>query len=95
MSGGRILTTPEAANAAKQMGSILNGGLSTEIKNLNTQGTTLSEANNWDGPHAATFRNQWPQINGTLNRLLGELTQLQQAVQNVNRDIAQAGGGSQ
>jgi uncharacterized protein YukE len=95
MSGGRVLTTPEAANAAKQMGVILNSGLASEIQKLDSQGKTLSDPNVWAGPHADTFRNQWPQINSTLVRLQGQLTQLQTAVKNVNADIAQAGGGSQ
>ncbi len=95
MSGGRVLTTPDAASAANQMGSILNSGLVGEIQKLDSQGRILSEPNVWDGPHAQTFRGQWPQINSTLNRLLGQLQQLQTAVKHVNADIAQAGGGSQ
>lgn len=95
MSGGRVLTTPEAAHAANQMGVILNSGLASEITKLDSQGKILSEPNTWDGPHAQTFRGQWPQINSTLQRLQGQLQQLQQAVKNVNADIAQAGGGSQ
>ena len=92
MAGGRVLTTAEAASAATQMGSILNSGLSSEISKLDSQGKILSEPNTWDGPHAQTFRSQWPQINTTLTRLLGQLQQLQTAVKNVNSDIAQAGG---
>jgi uncharacterized protein YukE len=95
MGSGRVLTTPDAASAATQLGSILNSGLAGEIQKLDSQGRILSEPNVWDGPHAQTFRGQWPQINSTLNRLLGQLQQLQVAVKNVNADIAQAGGGHQ
>jgi len=95
MAGGRVLTTQEAANAARQMGTILNSGFSSNVSQLDSQGRTLSEPTVWDGPHAQTFRSQWPQINSTLQRLLSQLTELQQAVKNVNADIAQAGGGSQ
>lgn len=93
MANGRVLTTPDAANAANQMGAILNSGLSSEIQKLDAQGKTLSEPNVWDGPHAQTFRSEWPQINATLTKLLGQLQQLQVAVKNVNQDINVAGGG--
>jgi uncharacterized protein YukE len=90
---GRVLTTPAAATAANQMGSIVNGGFATEIRNLDTQGKTLSDPNTWDGPHAINFRNHWPQINATLMKLQSQLTELQTAVKNVNQDISHAGGG--
>jgi uncharacterized protein YukE len=90
---GRVLTTPAAATAANQMGSIVNGGFATEIRNLDTQGKTLSDPNTWDGPFAINFRNEWPQINATLMKLQGQLTQLQTAVKHVNQDISHAGGG--
>ena len=47
---GRVLSSEQAKSAITAMQNIINGGLQTELNNLNTQGQALSDPNNWDGP---------------------------------------------
>lgn len=90
---GRVLTTPEAEQASSRMGTIISGQLAEDIRDLITQGDTLSEPNVWDGTHAATFRSGWPNTRTQLNEALEQLGQLQTAVERVRTDIVTAGGG--
>ena len=89
----RVLSTPEAKQAAQQMQAILNGGLAEQIQSLQTQGQTLSEPNIWDGPLAAQFRGEWPQVMQACNNMRQQINTLAQQVQRIVQDITTAGGG--
>ena len=52
----RVLATEEAKNAIRQLQSIINGGFTDQISQLDSQGKILSDPNVWDGPLAQTFR---------------------------------------
>jgi uncharacterized protein YukE len=92
---GRVLSSPEAKAAITAMQGIINGGLQTELSNLNTQGQALSEPSNWDGPLAITFRsNTWPETHAALTRVQTDLDALQKQLQTIATNIMTAGGGS-
>ncbi len=91
----RVLSTEAAKNAINSIQTIVDGGLTTEIQNLNTQGTILSDPNNWDGPLALNFRDgTWPEVQQALNNALQELTDLRQQLSQISTNIFTAGGGS-
>ena len=65
--GQRVLATPEAVQAIQKMQQIIAGELTGQVRQLDTQGRTLSDPNVWDGPKANDFRSQlWPQVNSAL-----------------------------
>lgn len=88
----RVLSSPEARAAITKMQSIINGGLMSEINQLNTQGQHLSDPNVWDGRLAQEFRGLWPETKATLDRMQQQLEQLRQKVDRINQDIMAAGG---
>jgi uncharacterized protein YukE len=95
MPAGRVLSSEQAKTAITQMQSIINGGLTNEINNLNTQGTALSDPNNWDGPLAERFRSStWPETKSALDKAKVELEQLRGQLQQISSNIMTAGGGS-
>ena len=95
MPAGRVLSSEQARSAITQMQSIINGGLTTEINNLNTQGQALSDPNIWDGPLAERFRGStWPETRSALDRAKTELEQLRGQLQQISTNIMTAGGGS-
>jgi uncharacterized protein YukE len=89
---GRVLTTAQAEADAKRMLAIINS-ISQQFTQLNATGQTLSDPSNWDGQYAAQFRADWPGVVSTLNKMSGDLTQLQSSVSRVLQDIQQSGGG--
>ena len=92
---GRVLSTPEAKAAITALQRIINGGLQTELNNLNTQGQALSDPHNWDGPLANTFRTStWPETKAALDKARTELDDLHQQLQKIATNIMTAGGGS-
>lgn len=91
----RVLATDQARNAITQMQSIVNGGLQDQVNNLNTQGTTLSDPNVWDGPTAIDFRtNVWPNVSKSLTDTLSALDELRGKLDTVTKNIMTAGGGA-
>jgi uncharacterized protein YukE len=89
----RVLATQEAKNAIAQINTIVNGGLEDQISALNTQGSTLSDPNIWDGPTAVDFRsNVWPQINSALQDTKGKLDELRTKLDTITSNIMAAGG---
>jgi uncharacterized protein YukE len=95
MPAGRVLSSEQAKSAITQMQSIINGGLTNEINNLNTQGQALSDPNNWDGPLAERFRGStWPETKAALDRAKVELEELRGQLQQISTNIMTAGGGS-
>lgn len=91
--GMRVLATPEAVQAIQKMQQIIGGGLTDQVRQLDAQGKTLSDANVWDGPKANDFRSQlWPQVNSALQKAVTELTELRTKLDGIQRDILAAGG---
>lgn len=91
--GMRVLATPEAVQAIQKMQQIIAGGLTDQVRQLDAQGRTLSDANVWDGPKASEFRGQlWPQVNSALQKAVVELTELRTKLDGIQRDILAAGG---
>ena len=90
----RVLTSSEAKQAIQQMQSIINGGLTDQISQLDTQGQTLSDANVWDGPLAQQFRGEgWPPTKSALDKAKQELEDLRNQLDQISTNIFTAGGG--
>ncbi|MFG6285882.1 hypothetical protein ACRQF6_06385 [Actinotignum sp. GS-2025f] len=90
----RVLTSSEAKQAIQQMQSIINGGLTDQISQLDTQGQILSDANVWDGPLAQQFRGDvWPQTKSALDKAKQELEDLRNQLDQISTNIFTAGGG--
>jgi outer membrane protein TolC len=91
----RVLATAEAQQAISQLQSIINGGLTDQITQLDAQGRLLSDPNVWDGPLAEQFRNAtWPETKAALDKAKGELEQLRGQLDRIRQNIMQAGGGA-
>jgi len=57
----RVLSTEEAKSAIRDIQRIINGGLTEQLGQLDTNGQKLSQPDVWDGPLATTFRSStWP-----------------------------------
>ena len=92
---GRVLSTEQAKTAIQQVQSIINGGLTDQIAQLDAQGRTLSNPDVWDGPLAQQFRDQtWPETKAALDRARQELDELRDQLQRISQNIMTAGGGS-
>jgi hypothetical protein len=66
---GRVLSSEQAKSAIQQIQGIINGGLTDQIAQLDSQGKTLSDPNVWDGPLAEKFRNStWPETRSAWRR---------------------------
>lgn len=95
MSGSRVLSTEEAKTAIRQIQSIINGGFTDQITQLDTQGRVLSDPNVWDGPLAANFRNAtWPETKSALDNAKQQLEELRNQLDQISQDIFTAGGGA-
>jgi uncharacterized protein YukE len=88
----RVLSTDTARSSITKMKSLIDGGLAEQIAALHREGTTLSDANVWDGRLATQFRGDWSQMNNTLTQLKDQLAQLQQQINTINQNIMTAGG---
>ena len=92
---GRVLSSELATTAITQMQSIINGGFTDQISQLDAQGRILSDSNVWDGPLAATFRGStWPETKAALDKAKTELEQLRTQLDKISQDIFTAGGGA-
>ncbi|KGF00414.1 MULTISPECIES: pyrophosphorylase [unclassified Actinomyces] len=90
----RVLSTEQAKSAISQIQSIINGGLTDQISQLDSQGRVLSDPNVWDGPLAQQFRDQtWPETRQALERAKTELEELRGQLQQISTNIFTAGGG--
>ena len=95
MSVARVLSTEEAKTAIRQIQSIINGGFTDQITQLDTQGRVLSDPNVWDGPLAANFRSAtWPETKAALDSAKEQLEQLRTQLDKISQDIFTAGGGA-
>jgi Asp-tRNA(Asn)/Glu-tRNA(Gln) amidotransferase C subunit len=91
----RVLSTEQAKSAIQQMQSIINGGFTDQITQLDSQGKMLSDPNVWDGPLAEKFRGStWPETRAALEKAKQELEQLRGQLQSISQNIFTAGGGS-
>ena len=88
----RVLSTDAARSAIATMSSIINGGLTDQIGQLDQQGRQLSQPEVWDGALAAQFRSTWPQTSRSLQTVKVELDELRQRIERINADIMVAGG---
>ena len=91
---GRVLSTAEARQAIQAMQRVINGPLMEQIRALNSQGQTLSNASVWDGPLAREFRSTWPDMNRKLLAAQEELERLRGRTQKINEEIMRAGGAA-
>ncbi len=90
----RVLSTEQAKTAINQIQSIVNGGLTDQISQLDAQGRILSDPNVWDGPLAERFRGDtWPETKAALDKAKTELEELRSQLQQISTNIFQAGGG--
>lgn len=92
---GRVLSTEQAKTAIGQLQSIINGGFTDQITQLDAQGRVLSDPNVWDGPLASQFRGStWPETKAALDKAKTELEQLRTQLDKISQDIMSAGGGA-
>ena len=91
----RVLSTEQAKQAIQTLQSIINGGFTDQISQLDAQGRTLSNPDVWDGPLAQKFRSDtWPQTKTALDKAKSELEQLRTQLNSISTNIFTAGGGS-
>jgi hypothetical protein len=91
----RILASDEAKTAIKQLQSIISGGFTDQITQLDSKGQVLSDPNVWDGPLASTFRSStWPETKAALDKAKQELDELRGQLDKIAADIFSAGGGA-
>ncbi|WP_043361631.1 hypothetical protein [Microbacterium testaceum] len=91
----RVLSTEQAKSAIQQIQSIVNGGFTDQISQLDAQGRILSDPNVWDGPLAAQFRGStWPETKAALDKAKQELEELRTQLNAISQNIFSAGGGS-
>ena len=88
----RVLSTPEAVQAAQRLQAILSGSLTGDLRQLQQLGQTLSNPNDWDGPIASKFRGEWPNEEKALQQAITNLEQLQKQAQQILQNIMKAGG---
>ena len=91
----RILSSEEARTAIRQIQSIISGGLTDQISQLDAQGRVLSDPNVWDGPLAEQFRSDtWPETKAALDKAKSELDDLRGQLDRIAANIFSAGGAS-
>jgi hypothetical protein len=89
----RVLSTEQAKSAIQQLQSIINGGFTDQISQLDAQGRTLSDPNVWDGPLAERFRSStWPETRAALDKARTELEELRTQLDQISQNIFSAGG---
>jgi uncharacterized protein YukE len=92
MSNGRVLATPEARTAVQRLKTILSGDLMNSIQDLERQGDTLADPNQWDGTLANQFRSSWPTDKSHIKQMQTDLDQLQHSIDQITQNIMTAGG---
>ena len=89
----RILSTEQAKTSIKQIQSIITGGFTDQITQLDAQGKTLSDPNVWDGPLASKFRSStWPETKAALDKAKQQLEELRGQLDSIAANIFSAGG---
>ena len=87
----RVLSTQEAITSAQRLQQILSGSLTSDLRQLQQLGTTLSTPTEWDGPQAQKFRSEWPSQSQAMQRAITNLESLQKWAQQVVQNILRAG----
>jgi uncharacterized protein YukE len=90
----RVLSSEEAKTHITAMQKIINGGLTEQIRSLDTHGQGLSNPNVWDGKLAVDFRSTWPETRKALETVIQKLDELHKKVHSINNDIMTAGGNA-
>ncbi|MDR0416104.1 MAG: pyrophosphorylase [Propionibacteriaceae bacterium] len=89
----RILSSDDAKTAIGQLRSVIMGGFTDQISQMDAQGKILSDPNVWDGPLASQFRGvTWPETKSALDKAKQELDQLRGQLDKIAADIFSAGG---
>ena len=92
---GRVLSSEQAKTSIQTMQSIIGGGLTDQISQLDAQGKQLSDPNVWDGPLAEKFRSgTWPETRAALEKARSELEELRGQLHQISTNIMSAGGGA-
>jgi uncharacterized protein YukE len=87
-----VLVTQEAKDAAVRMKSIVHGGLTEQVQDLQRQGNTLAGGAVWQGAKADVFQGSiWPETGSALTNLVTALGDLQRRVDGVLDEIFAAG----
>ena len=90
----RVLATPEAVEQIGRMQQIVDGGLATELRGLDTAAARVAQPDVWDGPHAVEFRRLWEEIGPRLEQARTDLGVLQQRIRAITAEILTAGGAA-
>jgi len=89
----RVLSDEAAHAAVRQIQNIINGGLTTELSNLDAQAKILSDPNHWDGDLAKRFRDDtWVTVHAALQKAKTELEDLRAELDQIQKNIFSAGG---
>ncbi|MDR1449459.1 MAG: pyrophosphorylase [Propionibacteriaceae bacterium] len=91
----RVLSTEQAKQAIRQLRSLISGGFTDQISQLDGQGRILSDPNVWDGPLAEQFRGSvWPEVKTALDKAAEQLEELRGQLDRISQDIFAAGGAA-
>lgn len=90
----RALSTEDAKTHINAMQTIINGGLTEQIRTLDKHGQGLSNPNVWDGKLAVEFRSSWPETRKALENVIHRLDELHKKVHSINSDIHSAAGNA-
>ncbi len=91
---GTVTSTDAGIEAIQGMKSTLAGGLTEAIQTFVNHGNVLMEPVNYDGPEAAKFRTEWPDVRTNLNSAIESLKAIADNVEAVNQNIQAAGGNA-
>jgi uncharacterized protein YukE len=88
----KVLSTDASVNAVQQMLNTRQA-LDDQITTYIGHGDTLNTGN-FDGPHAASFYNEWDATRTALRNASEKLRELADNLRQVNQDIQAAGGNA-
>ncbi|MGH9209959.1 MAG: hypothetical protein ACRD2C_04685 [Acidimicrobiales bacterium] len=89
-----VKSTEAGESAVQSMLSILQGQWDETAASFKSQGDILANPENFDGPSAGRYREQWEPLKTNLQNILSELTELSTNLQNINTEIQRAGGNT-
>lgn len=90
---GTVKVDDIAHTASKNLQNIINTTLPDAVKQLQKNGSDLSDPNHWDGKAAQDFRtNVWPKVQTDIGKIQTSLTDLQATVDKILGNISTAGG---
>lgn len=94
----RVLSTREALDSVTQLRAIIGSGpgdgtIGSALAEFQRKCDVLADPNQWDGPKAIAFRNNYQgQIVPSLRSLISELNEMRDAIQSITDEIRRAGG---